>query len=91
MILLVSLLIKLMKVSVIVKPGSKKGPYIQLGLDGSLLICVKEPALDGKANKAVIEELAKYYNVPKTSITLINGAKSKYKIFEINILHYIKL
>ena len=72
-----------MKIRVTVKPSSKRGPYIQLGLDGSLLVCVKEPALEGKANIAVIQELAKYYNVPKTSITLINGAKSKYKIFEI--------
>ena len=68
-------------VHVIVKPGSKKGPYIQLGLDGSLLVCVREPALDGKANKAVTEELARYYDVPKSSIKHKSGMTSKYKVF----------
>lgn len=68
-------------VRVVVKPGSKKGPYIQLGLDGSLLVCVREPALEGKANKAVIKELAKYYDVPKSQVTLKSGASHKYKTF----------
>jgi hypothetical protein len=68
-------------VHVVVKPGSKNGPYIQLGLDGSLLVCVKEPALEGKANKAVIEELAKHFEVPKSSVKLKTGATSKYKSF----------
>lgn len=70
-------------VHVVVKPGSKKGPYIQLGLDGSLLVCVREPALDGKANKAVIEELAKHFDTPRSTIALKNGASSKYKTFTI--------
>ena len=68
-------------VHVVVKPGSKNGPYIQLGLDGSLLVCVKEPALEGKANNAVIGELAKHYKVPKSSVKLKSGATSKYKSF----------
>ena len=68
-------------VRVVVKPGSKKGPYIQLGLDGSLLVCVREPALEGEANKAVLKELAKYYEVPKSHITLKSGASSKHKQF----------
>ncbi len=71
-------------IHVVVKPGSKNGPYIQLGLDGTLLVCVKEPALEGKANKAVIEELAKHYEVPKSRITLKSGASSKYKTFTIS-------
>jgi hypothetical protein len=70
-------------VHVIVKPSSKNGPYVQLGLDGSLLICVKEPALEGKANRAVIEELARHYDVPKSVITLRSGASSKYKTFSV--------
>lgn len=73
-----------MLVHVVVKPGSKKGPYIQMGLDGSLMVCVREPALEGKANKAVILELAKHFDVPKSHITLKRGASSKYKTFSIN-------
>ena len=72
-----------MDITVRLKPGSKKGPLIQPALDGSLLVYVREPALEGKANKAVIELLADYYDVPKTSVRLTGGHKSKIKNFEL--------
>ena len=71
-------------IHVVVKAGSKKGPSVELGADGLLLVSVKEMALDGKANKAVIEQLAKYFDVPKSTITLKSGAASKYKAFTID-------
>lgn len=37
----------------------------------------------GKANKRVIELLANYFDISKSSITLIRGAKSKIKVFKI--------
>lgn len=77
-------MIETMIVQVVVKPGSKSGSYIQMGLDGSLMVCVKEPALEGKANKAVILELAKHYEVPKSNISLRSGASSKHKTFIIS-------
>ncbi len=66
-----------------VKPGSKKGPLVQPGLDGSLLVYVREPAVDGKANIAVAKLLAEYFNIPKTSVQMISGYKSKTKRFQI--------
>ncbi|PJE65589.1 hypothetical protein COU91_00900 [Candidatus Saccharibacteria bacterium CG10_big_fil_rev_8_21_14_0_10_47_8] len=66
-----------------VKPGSKKGPLVQLALDGSLLVYVREPAADGKANNAVTQLLAKYLDVPKTNVQMISGYKSKIKHFKI--------
>lgn len=71
-------------ITVIVKPSSKKGPAIQLGLDGGMLVYVKEPALDGKANRAVIELLAKHFNVPKSKIWILRGLKSNHKTFQID-------
>ena len=69
-----------MRVNITVKPGSKKGPLVQQGLLGDLLVFVREPALDGKANAAVVELLAKHYNVPKSSVTIIKGHKLAHKI-----------
>lgn len=69
------------KISVRVKPGSKKGPAIQLALDGSLLVFVREPAVGGKANKAVTELLAKYFEVPKSHVQLVSGHASRHKKF----------
>lgn len=72
-----------MRVSVTVKPGSKKGPLVQQGLLGDLLVYVREPALDGKANVAVIKLLSEYYHVPKTRIVIVKGNTSTHKICEI--------
>ena len=72
-----------MDVTVRVKPGSKKGPLVQPAIDGSLLVYVREPAVEGKANKAVEELLADYYNVPKGNVQMISGQKSRLKHFKI--------
>ena len=72
-----------MNVTVRVKPGSKKGPLVQPALDGSLLVYVREPAVEGKANRAVAELLAEYYGVPKSKVQMVLGYKSKIKHFEI--------
>jgi len=41
------------------------------------------PALDGRANKAAVEVLSAFFNVPRSSVHLISGEKSRHKIFEI--------
>jgi len=71
-----------MKVSVIVHPNSKK-TRIEKDLMGMLHVYVNAPPLEGKANKAVIESLAKFLKVKKSGIILIRGEKSKNKVFEI--------
>lgn len=72
-------------ISVRVKPSSKKGPAVQLALDGSLLVYVHEPAIDGKANKAVTELLAQYFKVPKSHVQLVSGRTSRHKRFIIGL------
>lgn len=78
------LLIIRMRISIVAYPNSKN-PRIKKDLLGTLHVYVSKPPLEGKANKAVIESLAKYFNVRKSEIILISGEKSKYKIFEIFI------
>ena len=72
-----------MNVEVRVKPGSKKGALVQPGLIGELLVYVREPAVDGKANAAVIKLLADYYNVPKSSVSITRGHTSRTKIVHV--------
>lgn len=71
-----------MKISVIAHPNAKK-PRIEKDLLGVLHVYVNAPPLEGKANKAVIESLADYFQMKKSKIILISGQKSKNKIFEI--------
>lgn len=73
-----------MKISAVVHPNSKN-VRIEKDLLGSLHIYVSEPPLEGKANKATILALAKYFKVNKTDIKLLSGAKSKYKLFDVSI------
>jgi uncharacterized protein YggU (UPF0235/DUF167 family) len=70
-------------VSVRVKPGSRKGPLVETGPDGELTIYVREPAVDGKANAAVLRVLAAHLGVPRSRIELASGATSRLKRFRI--------
>ncbi len=72
-----------MKVTVRVKPGSKKGNVVQPSLDGELLVHVREPAIDGKANRKIIELLSDFYGVPKTRIGIVRGLTNKVKVIKI--------
>lgn len=71
-----------MKVAIIAHPNSRK-PRIEPDLFGTLHVYVSEPPLEDRANLAVVETLAKHFDVPKSSIRLISGKKSKHKLFEI--------
>ncbi len=44
---------------------------------------VKEKAIEGRANMAVISTLSSYFNVKRANIRIIKGAASKDKIIEI--------
>ena len=46
-------------------------------------IYVMEPPDKGKANKAVIKFLSKYFDVPSSSFSIIKGHKSKIKIISV--------
>lgn len=41
------------------------------------------PPEKGKANHKVVEMLSDYFKIPKSSINLVSGVKSRIKIFEI--------
>lgn len=66
-----------------VKPGSRKGPLVQTGADGQLTVYVREPAVDGKANAAVIRVLAEHFGVPRSRVELASGAGARVKRFTI--------
>lgn len=72
-----------LKVSVTVKPNSKK-ESVTINPDGSLVVRVNAPPVDGAANERVIELLAEHFNRAKSKIELISGHQSKHKRFEIH-------
>ncbi|MBT3585482.1 MAG: DUF167 domain-containing protein [Halobacteriovoraceae bacterium] len=72
-----------MKINVIVKTNSKKEGVTE-EVDGPYTVRINTPPVDGKANKRVIELLAKHLGVAKTSISLHRGGKSKEKVFVVS-------
>jgi len=72
-----------MKIEIKVIPSSKKEEILSEN-QGVYLARVKAPAKEGKANKALIGLLAKYFDLPKSRFVLKSGKKSRNKIVEIS-------
>ena len=68
-----------MRITVKVKPGSKKGPLVEVEADGSITVFLQQRAVDGAANEGLIEVLAKHYGVSKSRISLEAGFTSRIK------------
>ena len=73
-----------MQKKVKVKPNSKQ-QKIEEQLDGSLIVYLKSPPVDGKANEELIKVLAEKFDVPKSYIRIKSGLSSRQKLVEINI------
>lgn len=71
------------KISITVKPNSKKGPLVEQQSDGSLVVYIREIAADGQANDALIKLLSRHFDVARTNITIVRGQSSKHKIISI--------
>lgn len=71
-----------MRLNVRVIPRSSKNELTILP-DGSLKAKLTVPPVEGAANEKLVELVAKRYEVAKTRVTVIKGAKGKNKIIEI--------
>lgn len=72
-----------MKICVIAHPNAKV-QKVEKDLLDTLHVYVKEPPLEGRANRAIIETLAEFLKVKRSQVELIQGTKSKNKTFEIH-------
>jgi len=71
-----------MRIFIKVKPNSKIERIKEID-PIHFEIFTKFPPREGKANAAVIDALARHFNISKSRIKILFGAKSKQKIFEI--------
>lgn len=69
------------KYLVIVKPGTSQEKVVE-ATPGELTVYLRAKPHDGEANTAFIKILAKYFGIPKTSIKITRGAKSRIKTIE---------
>ncbi|MBR2641115.1 DUF167 domain-containing protein [Candidatus Saccharibacteria bacterium] len=71
-----------MRYTVTVKPGSSQEKIVTTG-DHELTVYLHAKPVDGTANDALIKILSKHFDVPKTSISIIRGHKSRIKTIDI--------
>lgn len=73
-----------------VQPRSRKNALTGLRND-ALLVQVTAAPVDGAANQAVIEVLAKALSLPKSSFTLHQGVKSRDKSMQVENIEILQL
>lgn len=72
----------MIKLQIRVKPNARKESLEKLE-DGSYRVSVKAPAVEGKANAAVVAFLAKHFSVPRSKVRIVRGEKGRYKLVEV--------
>lgn len=65
------------------QPGAKTTALKETLADGTLKISVTAPALEDRANNALIEFLSEHYDAAKSRVRIVKGQHSRNKIVEI--------
>jgi len=65
-----------------VVPNSSRNEVVEEG--GIFKVRGTAKAIDGKANKAVIDVLADYFGLKKGQVRILRGEKSREKVIELN-------
>ena len=71
----------ILKVKVV--PKSAKSDIVEYK-DDILKVKIAALPIKGQSNTILIELLSKFFNVPKKSISIVKGLKSKFKYIDIN-------
>ena len=73
-----------MRIELKVMPGARRNQWVQEG--EGIKVYLTAPAVDGKANAALITFLSKHFKVKSSRIEIIKGLKSRHKIINIEEL-----
>ena len=78
-----------MKIFVEAKPGAREekvekiDPPAGRAEEHHFIVAVKEPPIKGRANHAIAQALARYFNIPRSCVNMVSGFASRNKRFEI--------
>ena len=79
-----------MKLAVRVIPNARRSEFSGRR-DGEVVLRLNAPAVEGKANKAAVEFIAKYFGIARSRVTLVNGEKTRHKVFELDGVELIDI
>ena len=71
-----------MRITVRVKPNARS-TSVEKRPDGSYLVRVNAPPVEGKANEALVQILADYFDRPRSAIAIVRGSRGREKVVEI--------
>ena len=71
-----------MKINVKARPNAKEEKVEKVS-DIEFIVSVKEPPVQGKANRAVINALAVYFGIGSVRVKIVSGWTSRQKVVEI--------
>lgn len=71
-----------MRIFIKVKPSARENKIEKLD-EEHFVVSVKEPPVQGRANRAIINELANYFGISASSVTILSGHTSRNKIVKI--------
>ena len=66
-----------------VLPNAKRVGWMGMWNGSHYKVALRAPAVDGKANDALIEFLADFFKLPKRFFTIIQGQTARTKVIEI--------
>jgi uncharacterized protein len=70
-----------MQIRVRVRPNSRTEEVVREG--ECLVVRVREPSKEGRANRALAKLLAEYFGVSQTRVSILSGLRSRDKVVEI--------
>lgn len=80
-----------------VSPNAKRSGFEGLWNGTHLKLALRAPAVDGKANEAVIDFLSDFFHIKKSQIQIISGQTNRCKIIRLDVVdleltnHLLKL
>lgn len=72
-----------LRLKLLIQPNASKTHFAEV-IDGRIKLRVAAPAVDGAANKAVVEFLAKAFGVAKRQVAIEKGQTSRRKLVAIS-------
>lgn len=70
------------RLDVVVQPRSSRSEVAGL-VGGAVKVRVNSPPAEGKANDECVKVLARFFDVPKSSVRVVSGGSSRRKVIEL--------
>jgi len=71
-----------MRITVHVTTNAKEARVVKVD-EANFEVKVDEKALQGRANRRLVEILSEHFGVPKSRVFIVRGAKSRDKVIEV--------